>query len=728
MSFAGVGTTVFKVDSEEKSLNYSKFNVERARTLTLAVAMVVMVLGIGLLTARTAAAQGKIVFTSWTAVTGPEIYSANADGTNRTRLTNCACSNGYADISPDGTKVVFMSDRDEVRKYEIYIMDIDGSNQTRLTYSGSSVVNNWYPSFAPDGTIVWERIHSLADGAYRSYIVRMPQDGVGQFEIITFDLGTHDPEISPDGTKLLFQAGSNDNEFDVDIYVYDMVSHVLTNLTPNSYRDYFATFSPDGTKILFTSEREANYDLWLMNVDGSNQVNLTPGSERENLGAFSPDGSKIIYTYQRDANQRNYQIYSMNADGTNRVNVSNNLDLHEYAPSWGGPYLAPSITAPAARTVNAGSSASFALGSFSDQDGGGPWTAVVNWGDGTADTTFNIPAVGTIPAQSHTYARAGTYTMSITVTDSSGLSDTETSTITALNVPPTITAASGITRTQAAGASISQIATVNDPSDPANELSVTVNGGPNATVNGVTVSGITVNAAGQVNASIAAACGATNASFTLRVTDPGSLSATTTLNVTVLPETTPPVINPISNVTVTLPPNSNATSMPVSFPLPTATDNCSVPTVTTHPVSGSVFNVGTTTVNVTARDANGNTSTATFTVSVRYNFTGFSGRVESPGVNTATAGNTLPIKFSLSGNKGLNIFAPNSPSSQQANCSTWAPIGASTPTSASPGLLFNGGQYTYYWTTNPAWAGTCRVFSVTLNDGTTRLLRFSFFN
>jgi Tol biopolymer transport system component len=513
-------------------MNYLKINVERTRNLTLAIAIAVMVLGIGLLTARTAAAQGKIVFTSHTPADGPEIYSANADGTNRTRLTFCACSNKYADISPDGTKVVFMSDRDLIRKYEIYIMNIDGSNQTRLTFSGPSDFNS-YPSFAPNGTIVWTREHIFGDGTVGIYVYWTPQNGVGQFEIIRFDLGTYHAEISPDGTKLLFGAWADESHRGADIYVYDMVSHALTNLTTNSNSDNHAKFSPDGTKIIFMSERAAAYDIWIMNVDGSNQVNLTPGSEAEIMPAFSPDGSKIIYVYQNDANQQNDQLYSMNADGTARVNVTNNPNFHEYAPVWGGPLFAPSVTPNAAQFVNAGSSVSFGLGSFSDQDGGSPWTATVNWGDGSADTTLTITSAGTIPPQVHTYARAGIYTMSITVTDSSGLSDMETSTIMALNVLPTISAASGVTVNRAAGPSISEIATVNDPSDPANELFVSVNDGSSATVNGVTVSGITVNAAGQVTASIAAACGATNASFTLRVTDPGSLFATTTLTVTV---------------------------------------------------------------------------------------------------------------------------------------------------------------------------------------------------
>lgn len=319
--------------------------------------------------------------------------------------------------------------------------------------------------------------------------------------------------------------------------------------------------------------------------------------------------------------------------------------------------------------------------------------------------------------------------ITITVTDPSGAtaSDTFRLTVNAVNDAPTIVAATGITRQQAAGASVSQVAAVADVDNAPNTLAVTVNGGSSATVNGVTVSGISVDAAGVVTASIAAGCGASNASFTLRVTDPGSLFAQATLNVTVTNETTPPVINPIANVVATLP-NNSATSMAVSFPLPTATDNCPGVTVTANPVSGSIFSVGTTTVNVSAVDAVGNSSTASFTVTVLYNFTGFTGRVSNaPAINYLTAGNTVSIRFSLGGNKGLNIFSAGSPSSRQVTCPAGSPIGIATPATLSPGLSYQNGQYYVYWLTNPSWAGTCRQLSVGLNDGTTRTLNFSFF-
>jgi hypothetical protein len=102
---------------------------------------------------------------------------------------------------------------------------------------------------------------------------------------------------------------------------------------------------------------------------------------------------------------------------------------------------------------------------------------------------------------------------------------------------------------------------------------------------------------------------------TLTVTDNHGASSSGQAIVTV-EDTTAPVITCPGNVVVTLPANSSATSMAVSFPAPAATDNCAAPTVLATPASGSVFPVGTTTVNVTATDGAGNQSTCSFTVTV----------------------------------------------------------------------------------------------------------------
>ena len=302
------------------------------------------------------------------------------------------------------------------------------------------------------------------------------------------------------------------------------------------------------------------------------------------------------------------------------------------------------------------------------------------------------------------------------------------------NTAPTISANS-VTRQQAAGASNSMIATVSDDQDDPDTLTVTVDGGASATTNGVTVSNIAVDAAGSVTADVSASCGASDAMFTLTVTDSGGLSATAMLGVDVTNETTPPVINngtPIADITVYLPLNSPALSVPVSFDLPTASDNCTAsPTVSASPESGSTFQVGTTLVTVTASDELGNTATATFRVNVLFNFGGLLRPiVPFPMLNMVTAGSSVPVKFSLSGNKGLDILAAGYPASSLIACDDEEPGSIIEGTDGAGGAVLTydaaTDQYKYVWKTNQLWRGTCRIFILRLVDGTEHYAKFYF--
>ncbi len=210
----------------------------------------------------------------------------------------------------------------------------------------------------------------------------------------------------------------------------------------------------------------------------------------------------------------------------------------------------------------------------------------------------------------------------------------------------------------------------------------------------------------------------------------GTNPATASRTVNVV-DTTPPVIACPANITVTLPPNSMATSMAVNYPAVTAADSCSSSvTVNSSPASGSTFPVGTTTVNASASDGT-NSSNCSFTVTVLYNFTGFFPPINNlPAFNVVNAGRAIPIKFSLSGDKGLNIFAPNSPSSGVIACNSSDPAVTldETVTAGNSSLSYSAGsdQYHYVWKTEQSWAGTCRQLVVQLNDGSTHRANFKF--
>jgi hypothetical protein len=101
-----------------------------------------------------------------------------------------------------------------------------------------------------------------------------------------------------------------------------------------------------------------------------------------------------------------------------------------------------------------------------------------------------------------------------------------------------------------------------------------------------------------------------------------------------------------------------------------------------------------------------------------------------PALNVVQAGRGIPVKFSLSGNKGLGIFAAGSPSSGPIVCNSSDPatLLEETVTAGGSSLSYDpvSDQYIYVWKTEAAWAGTCRQLVVTLNDGTVHRANFKF--
>jgi hypothetical protein len=114
-----------------------------------------------------------------------------------------------------------------------------------------------------------------------------------------------------------------------------------------------------------------------------------------------------------------------------------------------------------------------------------------------------------------------------------------------------------------------------------------------------------------------------------------------------------------------------------------------------------------------------------------YDFTGFFHPVDNlPTLNIATAGSAIPVKFSLAGNQGLNIFAAGYPASGQVVCDANEPgsVIEETVNAGGSSLTYDTatGQYNYVWKTNKAWKGTCRILVVRFIDGTDHLAKFRF--
>jgi TolB protein len=202
------------------------------------------------------------------------IYTARADGTDLKKITDNPKYDAEPVVSADGKQIVFGSQREG--NFDVYVMDADGSNVRRLTdrygYNGG-------PWFSPDGTkIVWRAWYPETDAEKAQW-----KDCMENNYILAFPLDLWIMNADGSNKKLLLHNGA-------------------TNFAPS--------WHPDGKRIIFASNRDDwhadikayghNFELYLINLDGTGLERLTYNTVFDSFPMFSPDGKKLVWASNRN--------------------------------------------------------------------------------------------------------------------------------------------------------------------------------------------------------------------------------------------------------------------------------------------------------------------------------------------------------------------------------------------------------------------------------------------
>ncbi len=277
-----------------------------------------------------------------------EIYMMNADGSNPVNLTQNAGFDFSAAWSPDGTKVAFVSNRDG--NNEIYVMNADGSNPTNLSQNPYS---DTYPVWSPNGAkiafqtgrestpLVLSVTPKLIPTTHNLEVFVMNADGTGQINVSNSSSYDGYPSWSPDGEHIVFETDRDSEQGMVllsivpgdlgrEIYRVEADGANPTNLTYSPEDDGFPVWSPDGSKIVFVSARNGNWDIYTMNPDGSGQTRLTYNSADDYMATWSPDSHWITFHSARDGN---LEIYKMTRDGLSMMRLTAATST-DWGPSW----------------------------------------------------------------------------------------------------------------------------------------------------------------------------------------------------------------------------------------------------------------------------------------------------------------------------------------------------------------------------------------------------------
>jgi Tol biopolymer transport system component len=251
---------------------------------------------------------------------GPEnIYVVNPDGSYGERLTNAPEGRGawVPSFSPDCSRIVFASNKDDGGPADIYIMNADGTDQRRLTRGDAY---DYSPGFSPDGSTIF----FLRTAEERWNLWLMDPDGSNQRQLLPDAQETFGHSLSPDRRRFLFlatQPGAPRMGMQpvvklggADIYVADVDGsdvRRLTTVRDTTEGNGLGPWSHDGSRIAFASDRDGNWEVWLMNADGSGQRQLThtEGETVNSPSAWSPDDRMIAFSSSRDGKGENPWIF-----------------------------------------------------------------------------------------------------------------------------------------------------------------------------------------------------------------------------------------------------------------------------------------------------------------------------------------------------------------------------------------------------------------------------------
>jgi len=265
-----------------------------------------------------AANADRIVFASDRAGGARAIYSMDSDGGDVQRLTGGSADCKMPDWSPSKLRILYA--RENGSDWEIRSMSHDGTDDRPLTTGQNDI----WPHWRNDGSrVLFGRYVSDRDSLYS-----VSPAGTGETVVLADNWDNAAAHSHPNNGGFVFMRQSHDAG-NYEIHVSDRYG-TLTPLTSDAGESRNPRWSPDGSRIVFQSNRDGDWDIFVMDADGGNEVPLTFNSSDDLSPDWSPDGRRIVFRSDRDGD---HDIYVMDADGSDVIQISDEAGS-DSVPRW----------------------------------------------------------------------------------------------------------------------------------------------------------------------------------------------------------------------------------------------------------------------------------------------------------------------------------------------------------------------------------------------------------
>lgn len=214
-----------------------------------------------------------------------DIYSVKSDATGLTRLTNNSVEDNSPVLSPDSQSIVW-SQATGSSSTAVFIANSDGSEARQLSESGEYART---PVFDSQNRVVHSsKFVTGANFRTKYQIVRLERDGSGRTVLASTTSNLYSPSVSPDGQTLLY---GDDSGGDFEIYSTPTTSFAPKRFPASTPGDSDARWTPDG-RIVFSSIRDGNSEIYSANTDGTSLLRLTSNSTTDRLPAVLTPSTK----------------------------------------------------------------------------------------------------------------------------------------------------------------------------------------------------------------------------------------------------------------------------------------------------------------------------------------------------------------------------------------------------------------------------------------------------